>query len=102
MIAHTWLDVTMNHIPGVHVIQRGADTRDVKGHVALLKEQLLAQIVPQVAPSLKIEHDVAVVTKHNQTIHVGDISSFTHNHLFRSNRWVTSLTHLGMSCAGTR
>lgn len=53
----------MQHILGVYVVQRRADAGHVEGHVALLEEHLLAQVVSQIAACLQVHGKVTITPK---------------------------------------
>jgi hypothetical protein len=59
----TWLDVSVDDVARVDVVQRGGHASHVEGHVALLEQQLLLQVVSQVAAGFQVQNQVAVVSE---------------------------------------
>jgi len=52
----TWFNVAMQHVFRVNVVERRTHARNVEGHVPLLKNHLVAQIITQISAIFKIQN----------------------------------------------
>ncbi len=57
----TWFNISVNNVARVDVVQGGGDTRHVEGHIALLEQQFLLQVVSQVTAGFQVQNQVTMM-----------------------------------------